>query len=304
MDYLEVVRRIVEEMRVEVPQGSVATYIPELARVDPNQFGIALRTVDGEHFAMGESEVRFSTQSVAKVFSLSLALSKAPEEVWDRIGVEPSGDPFNSLGLLEVEGGRPRNPLVNSGAIVVSDILLSVCDDPLEELLAFVRSVAGSDDIHVDQDVAASELATGHRNRAHAHFMRSFGNIEHDVEQVIEIYVQICSIAMTCSELARAFAFLADEGRSLPNTGFRLDPQNIRRLNALMLTCGFYDEAGEFAFSVGLPGKSGVGGGIAAVCPDRYSVATWSPRLTKGGNSYLGTRALAQLTTLTDSSIF
>lgn len=303
MNYEEIVHNVFEEMRQEAPQGGVATYIPELARVNPDQFGVALRGVDGSHYAEGDSEQRFSTQSIAKVFGLSLALSRAPEEVWKRVGVEPSGDPFNSLGLLEVEEGRPRNPLVNAGAIVVSDILLSVCSDPVAELLALVRAMTGAEDISVDAAVAESELGTGNRNRAHAYFMRSFGNIHNDVEQVIEIYVQICAIAMSCSELARAFAFLADEGRSLPR-GFELTPQSIRRINAIMLTCGFYDEAGEFAFSVGLPGKSGVGGGIAAVCPDRYSVATWSPRLTKGGNSYLGTRALARLTTLSDSSIF
>lgn len=303
MNYKNILEQIFEEMQAETSEGSVATYIPELAGVNPDQFGIALRSVDGAHVSIGDSELRFSAQSVAKVFALGLALSRAPEQVWKRVGVEPSGDPFNSLGLLEVEEGRPRNPLVNAGAIVVSDILLSVCDDPLAELLAFVRAMAGADDIGVDAAVAASELATGNRNRAHAYFMRSFGNIHHDVEEVIEIYVQICAISMSCSELARAFAFLADEGRSLP-PGFKLGQQSIRRMNALMLTCGFYDEAGEFAFSVGLPGKSGVGGGIAAVCPDQYSVATWSPRLTKGGNSYLGTRALARLTSLSDSSIF
>ncbi len=303
MNYQPIMQGIFEEMQKEAPLGTVATYIPELADINPDQFGIALLDVDGTHYAMGDSEKRFSAQSVAKVFALSLALRHAPDEVWKRVGVEPSGDPFNSLGLLEVEAGRPRNPLVNAGAIVVSDILLSVCDNPLDELLAFVRAMAGAQDIAIDEAVAASELQTAHRNRAHAHFMRSFGNIHNDVEEVIGVYVRICAIAMSCSELARAFAFLANQGRSLPPS-FRLDARAIRRINALMLTCGFYDEAGEFAFSVGLPGKSGVGGGIAAVCPDRYSVATWSPRLTKGGNSYLGTRALARLTTLSDSSIF
>jgi glutaminase len=302
-DYEQILRQIVDEMRDVPPAGVVAAYIPELAGVNPDLFGLALRTVEGQAFALGDSELRFSIQSISKVFALVLALAGDPEAVWKRIGVEPSGDPFNSLGLLEIEAGRPRNPLVNAGAIVLCDILLSVYDDPVGELLSLVRSMAGAEDIAVDAAVAASEFATGSRNRALAHLMSSFGNIRHDVEEVFQVYVRLCAIAMSCSELARAFGFLADGGRSLPD-GFALNGRAIRRMNAIMLTCGFYDEAGEFAFSVGLPGKSGVGGGIAAVSPGRYSVVTWSPRLTKGGNSYLGTLALSRLTTLSETSIF
>tara|TARA_R110002096_G_scaffold299503_6_gene494199 strand:+ start:101198 stop:102109 length:912 start_codon:yes stop_codon:yes gene_type:complete len=303
MNYQATLAALHEEMLLEPVVGEVAGYIPELALVNPDNFAIALHTIDGRHFAVGDSDVRFSTQSIAKVFGLSLALSRSPEEVWRRIGVEPSGDPFNSLSLLETEEGRPRNPLVNAGAIVVSDILLSLFDDPLAELLDLVRALAKSDDVDVDAAVAASELATADRNRALGHLMSSFGNVHHEIERVMDLYVQMCAIAMTTSELATAFGYLADGGKSLPER-YALLPRSIRRINSLMLTCGFYDEAGEFAFSVGLPGKSGVGGGIAAASPHRFSVATWSPRLTKGGNSYLGTRALARLTTLTDSSIF
>ena len=303
MDFQAILAALHEEIRLIPHEGEVASYIPELARANPDHFAIALHLVDGQHFAVGHSDVRFSTQSISKVFGLSLALSRNPDEVWKRVGVEPSGDPFNSLGLLEIEAGRPRNPLVNAGAIVVCDILLSLFDDPLADLLGLVRALSGSNEVHVDSSVAASELATAHRNRALGHLMCSFGNINHEVERVMELYVQMCAIAMTTSELATAFGYLADGGKSLPSN-VALHPRSIRRINAIMLTCGFYDEAGEFAFSVGLPGKSGVGGGIVAASPHRFSVATWSPRLTKGGNSYLGTRALARLTSLTDSSIF
>jgi glutaminase len=303
MDYQSILERVYEETRAIASVGEVATYIPELATVNPEYFAIALRTVAGQSFSVGDSEVPFSTQSIAKVFGLSLALSCNPEEVWRRVGVEPSGDPFNSLGLLEVESGRPRNPLVNAGAIVVCDILLSNFESPLASLLELVRGVAESDDVAVNAAVASSELATAHRNRALGHLMCSFGNILNPVEEVIELYVQMCGIELSCTQLASAFGFLADQGRSLPRQ-FRLEPRTVRRINSLMLTCGFYDEAGEFAFSVGLPGKSGVGGGIAAACPQRYSIATWSPKLTKGGHSYLGTKALAQIASLTDGSIF
>ena len=304
MDYERIINEIAAEAGKDEALGNVASYIPELAKVDPEHFGLSIRCTDGREFSAGDSHERFSTQSISKVFSLALALSKDPIEVWNRIGVEPSGDPFNSLALLETESGIPRNPLLNAGAIVVCDILLSLFDDALGTLLGFVRGIAGSDDIGFDKDVAASEAATGHRNRGLAHLMRSFGNIKNNVDDVLDLYVKQCAISMSCAELCRASSFLADHGRCLGVGEVILQPEQTRRINAVMLTCGFYDEAGDFAFSVGLPGKSGVGGGIIAVYPGHFSVATWSPRLTEGGNSYLGKKALERLTTRTSSSIF
>lgn len=304
VDLQGILDEIVEELRALPPNGAVAAYIPELARVDPTRLGIAVRCVDGTSFGAGDCDERFSIQSIAKVLSLALACSIDPSAVWSRVGVEPSGDPFNSLVQLEYESGIPRNPLINAGALVVSDVLLGLLPDPKADLLGFVQELAGIENLDYDRRVALSELETGGRNRSLAHLMQSFGNIAHEVEQVLELYVHECSIAMSCAEVARTFSFLADGGRC-EDVGRRiLSGQQVRRLNALMLTCGFYDEAGEFAFRVGLPGKSGVGGGIVAVCPGRFSVAAWSPRLGPKGNSVLATEALRRFAVRSDASVF
>lgn len=303
MDYQNVIDEITAEIARLPPAGHVADYIPELSKVRGDHFGIALTCVDGSLYEAGESEQRFSTQSIAKVFAFMLALTCAPEEVWRRIGVEPSGNPFNSLVQLEYEFGIPRNPFINAGALVIADILLTHLDDPADELLTMIRTMAGEPSIGVNERVAQSELESSHRNHALANFMKSFGNLHGDVQRVIELYVKICAVEMNCRELARAFLCLADD-EICQRAGVSLDTSQIRRINALMLTCGFYDESGAFASGVGLPGKSGVGGGIAAVRPREYAVAVWSPRLNRKSNSYYGTLALRRLTDLTDTSIF
>jgi glutaminase len=242
---------------------------------------------------------------MAKVLGLALALSCANDEVWARVGVEPSGDPFNSLVQLEYECGIPRNPLINPGGLVVADILLSHLPDARADILAFARALSGAPQVRFDPAVAQSELDTAFRNRALANLMKAFGNIRNPVERVLDLYIHLCSLEMTCRQAARAFVFLADRGRSLSAAATpELSIEQIRRINALMLTCGFYDEAGDFAFEVGLPGKSGVGGGIVAICPQRFCAVTWSPRLSDKGNSERGTRALQILTSRADASIF
>lgn len=301
MDYQQILNDVAAEIASFPPTGSVATYIPELANVNPDHFGMAVQCVGGETFGVGDCDERYSIQSMAKILSLSLALTVDEDEVWKRVGVEPSGSAFNSLIQLERESGIPRNPLINAGALVVSDILLRL-DDPKAELLAFVRGLAGLESIEFDERVANSELRTADRNRALTHFMRSFGNIEHDVESVLDFYVHTCALAMSCREVAQTYSYLARDGACEGPTA--LLPIQVRRINAVMLTCGFYDEAGEFAFRVGLPGKSGVGGGIVAVCPDRFTVAAWSPRLGDKGNSVLATEALRLFAQRTNSSVF
>lgn len=292
------------ELEDERRTGALPDYIPELARVDPDRFGIALRRIDGAEFTVADADERFSVQSIAKIFTLALAMSLEPESIWRRVGVEPSGSAFNSLVQLEHERGVPRNPLVNAGALVVCDILVERLGDPAAEFLEMIRSAGGTDDVRFDESVARSELQTAYLNRALLNLMRSFGNIRCDLDRVLDFYVHICSLSMSCRELARATAFLADHGRSLPQDERSLSRVQIRRINAIMLTCGFYDESGDFAFHVGLPGKSGVGGGIVAVCPGSFSVAAWSPRLGPKGNSCLGARALELLVQHTDASIF
>lgn len=303
MDLQSVLQTIAHEVGREPAGGQVADYIPELAKVDPNKFGMALQTIDGHCYGVGDCDEPLSIQSVSKVLALALAMTEQREELWQRIGVEPSGDPFNSLVQLEVEHGIPRNPFINAGAIVVADILVSSFEHPKQAFLDFARSLA-DDDLEYDLKVAHSEAAFGSRNRAVAHFMRSFGNIRNDVDAVLDLYIAMCSLAMTCRQLARMYAFLASSSDAVEVCGKTLTRSQIKRINALMLTCGFYDESGEFAFRVGLPGKSGVGGGIIAVHPGKYAVAVWSPPLNAKGNSRLGTLALELLTSTTGLSIF
>lgn len=304
MDYAALLDEIADEVRELPPRGDVARYIPELARVEPDQFGLALHCIDGREFGAADCETRFSAQSMVKVLTLALACSRAPEAVWQRVGVEPSGDPFNSLVQLETEDGRPRNPLINAGALVVCDMLLTLLEDASAELLAFVRELANEPSLDFDRAVARSEYETGARNRAVTHFMKSFGHIDNDVEAVLDFYVHACSLSMSCVEAARIYGFLAAHGYC-HHAGRRvLSVTQVRRLNALMLTCGFYDEAGDFAFHVGLPGKSGVGGGIVAVCPGRFSIAAWSPRLGDKGNSIGATEALRRFAQRSNASVF
>ena len=304
MDYQALFARIALEVEAYGDHGSVASYIPELSRVDPNKFGMHLTTVTGEHYGYGDAEERFSIQSISKVLSLALAFRLEGDGLWERVDVEPSGSPFNSLVQLEYEHGIPRNPFINAGAIVVCDILLSRLSDPKADLLQFIREVSGHPTLQYSEHIAQSEMETGHRNAALTYLMKDFGNIHNPVEAVLDLYFHLCSIEMTCAELSRAFLFLAMGGKN-PDTGAAILSNSMaKRINACMQLCGFYDEAGEFAFCVGLPGKSGVGGGIVAVHPEQYSIAVWSPRLNPKGNSYQGMKALELFTTYTGSSIF
>ncbi len=305
-DYEGLLSSIVERMSREAERGRVAGYIPELAKVDPNRFGMAITLADGRVVAAGDADMPFSIQSISKVFTLSLALGRLGEALWKRVGREPSGDPFNSIVQLEADHGIPRNPLINAGAIVVADVLLAgrPVKDATSEILRFVREAAGDEDIHVDADVAASEQRTGFRNAALANFMRASGNVEHPPDRTLELYFRQCAIAMTCRQLARAGRMFAFGGRSDPEGPEIIPSLRARRINALMLTCGHYDGSGDFAFEVGLPGKSGVGGGILAIAPGIASIAAWSPGLNAIGNSRLGTLAMKEFATRTGWSIF
>ena len=301
-----IVERIAAEMASAPARGRVADYIPGLARVDPGQFGIAIVTADGRSYAAGDSDTLFSIQSISKVFALTLALGKAGDALWRRVGREPSGTPFNSIVQLEREDGIPRNPFINAGAIVVADIVLAGHQprEAIGELLHFIRFLAGDDTVAIDETVARSEQATGFRNAALANYMKAFGNLTHPVELALGVYFHQCAIAMTCRQLADAGRFLMLDGVH-PDTGRHVvSSARSRRINAVMLTCGHYDASGDFAYRVGFPGKSGVGGGILAIVPGRASIAVWSPGLNARGNSELGTRALERLAEETGWSIF
>jgi len=303
MDFKTIIYDIYNQSKTQPKLGNIATYIPELANIGPDKFGISLTTLQGENFGIGDSEERFSIQSVSKALSLTLAILLLGEKIWERVGVEPSGSAFNSLVQLEYEKGIPRNPFINAGAMVIADVLVTHLKNPKEDFLQFIRETSGIKDLNFDENVALSEKKSGFRNAALANFLKSFKNLDNDVEEVLDFYFHQCSIAMSCHELTKTFFFFANEGYS--QTGKQiLNKSQVKRMNALMQTCGFYDESGEFTYRVGLPGKSGVGGGIVALLPKQFIVSTWSPRLNSNGNSELGMFALEQLTTKTGMSIF
>ena len=304
MYYGKVLESVFEEVRQLPDAGQVTPYIPPLSIVPPGKFGVHLCTIDGNEFGVGDHLEKFSIQSIAKVLSLTLAFQQHGESLWNRVGVEPSGNPFNSLWQLEYEKGIPRNPLINSGAIVVCDILCTLYDDPWKEFIAFVSKIAGSKHITSNDEVAVTEQRLGFRNAALINMMKASGNIVNDIDQVMELYYRQCAIEMSCAELARTFLLFVNHGKLLATGEEIMTTSMAKRINAIMQTCGFYDEAGEYTFKVGLPGKSGIGGGIVAIHPGKYSIAVWSPRLNKKGNSVKGMEFLERFTTATGMSIF
>ncbi len=304
MNFEEVIIKTYQKVKHADDKGETASYIPELAHVDSANFGVHISTLEQVHFGIGNCDDKFSIQSIAKVLSLCFAYRILGENLWGRVGVEPSGTAFNSLVQLEADHGIPRNPFLNAGAIVISDILLSHLENPKEEFLDFVRSISNNKALEYSHKIADSEKAVGYRNVALCNFMKSFENIKNEPSDVLDFYFNLCSLEMSCKELSELFLFLANNGRGIPNNQSILSESQSKRLNALMQTCGFYDESGEFAFKVGLPGKSGVGGGIIAIHPDQYAIAVWSPKLNEKGNSYKGMKFLEEFTTETKLSIF
>ena len=309
MGLAEGVRTAAEVARTADNTGEVAHYIAPLAAVDPSRFALVASELDGTEHHEGDVDEPFAIQSISKVFSLVLALRFADQhggvedQLWCRVGREPSGDPFNSLVQLERERGIPRNPMINAGAIVVDDVLLGHLDDPAAATCTLLSELCG-EQIGLDHEVLEAERGTAHRNRSLAHLMADFGNLNHDLEAVLDSYIGTCAISMTSRQLARATRFLANDGMD-PATGRRILAAPLaRRVNALMLTCGTYDAAGEFAFSVGLPCKSGVAGAILAVVPDRLAACTWSPPLDAAGNSVAGRIALHELAERCELSVF
>ena len=307
MDYQAILEEIYEEVKPELMRGRVADYIPALAEVEKGQFAMTVTLEDGSVFSVGDATKQFSIQSISKVFTFTLALEIYSTQLYKRLGVEPSGNPFNSLVQLEYENGIPRNPFINAGAIAITDALVTHYKDQyktLEVIMNFVRNLSGNPSLSFDQEVANSEMAHGDRNLALARLMKSFGNFENDVIETVMTYFKHCSITMSTEELSRAFLYLAFGGKDPVSGREFISTRKAKRINAVMLTCGHYDASGEFAFHVGLPAKSGVGGGIAAVVPGKMSIAVWSPALNKYGNSHAGTLALEKFTTKTGVSIF
>ncbi|EFZ3107679.1 glutaminase B [Shigella flexneri] len=296
-----ILENILRQVRPLIGQGKVADYIPALATVDGSRLGIAICTVDGQLFQAGDAQERFSIQSISKVLSLVVAMRHySEEEIWQRVGKDPSGSPFNSLVQLEMEQGIPRN----TGALVVCDMLQGRLSAPRQRMLEVVRGLSGVSDISYDTVVARSEFEHSARNAAIAWLMKSFGNFHHDVTTVLQNYFHYCALKMSCVELARTFVFLANQGKAIHIDEPVVTPMQARQINALMATSGMYQNAGEFAWRVGLPAKSGVGGGIVAIVPHEMAIAVWSPELDDAGNSLAGIAVLEQLTKQLGRSVY
>lgn len=296
---------VLAQIRPLLGQGKVADYIPALASVSGNKLGIAISTVQGEHCYAGDARERFSIQSISKVLSLVVAMNHyAEEEIWQRVGKDPSGQPFNSLLQLEIEQGKPRNPFINAGALVVCDMLQSRLSAPRQRMLEIVRKLSGVQDIAYDSAVARSEFDHSARNAAIAWLMKSFGNFHNDVSTVLQNYFHYCALKMSCVELAQTFLFLAQGGHAAHISSPIVTPMQARQVNALMATSGMYQNAGEFAWRVGLPAKSGVGGGIVAIVPHEMAIAVWSPELDEAGNSLAGVAVLEALTQQLGRSVY
>jgi glutaminase len=306
MSFQDVLDEVAADVSAYRGQGKVAAYIPGLAGADPRKLGIAAVLRDGSVHGSGDADEPFSIQSLSYVFTLSLALHHLKSALWNHVGREPAGSPVNSIIQLEMERGRPRNPLTAAGALVVSDQLMGrrSADETCAELLAFLRERAGDEGVAIDETLAMSESKAGSLNRSLAHFIAAFGNLSNPVEEVLSFYFRQCSIAMTCRQLAQAALYLAFDGED-PRSGDAITtPSRSRRINALMLTCGHYDNSGDFAFRVGLPGKSAVSGAILAVAPGHGAVCVWSPGLNAAGTSLAGAMALERLMERTGWSIF
>ncbi|SFN62420.1 L-glutaminase [Algoriphagus ornithinivorans] len=304
MDYQELIEEVYQEVQEENLRGKVANYIPELATVDPHQFGIALVDLKGNVYGVGDYQNPFSIQSISKVHTLTMVFPKFDTQLWSRVNVEPSGNPFNSIAQLEYEKGIPRNPFINAGALVITDALCSKFEKPVSQISDFINELAGENCVEINQAVMKSEKNHAARNTALAYFLKSYKNFDNSIDEVLDVYFSHCAIAMNCVDLAKSFSFLANDGYSIFANKEILTESHARRVNAIMLTCGFYDEAGEFAYRVGLPGKSGVGGGVAAVMPHKFSIAVWSPELNEKGNSVKAIRALELLTNKLSFSLF
>lgn len=304
VDYEKIIKNIYIDILSKENLGKVPDYIPEIACIDENKFGVNFTNLKHESFGIGDFQEKFSIQSISKVFALSFVYEKVGEKLWERVDVEPSGNAFNSLTQLESDNGIPRNPFINAGALVICDVLLEISENPKEELLQFIRNLAEDDAIFFNEKVALSELQNSYRNTAMCNYMKSFGNISNKPDSVIDLYCYLCSIEMTCAQLSKSFLFLTNGGKNPSNSDQVLSLSKAKRINAILLTCGFYDESGEFSFLVGLPGKSGVGGGIMALYPQNYCITVWSPKLNPKGNSYRGMKFLEEFTTQTGESIF
>lgn len=305
MDYQAILEEIKNEIQPFLNEGKLANYIPALANVDDKEFAMSIQLFDGTFYHIGNHNLKFSIQSISKVFTFTLALNHYGKDLYKRVGHEPSGNPFNSLVQLEYENGIPRNPFINAGAIVTADSLVSIYKkNTFDTILNFIKKTSNDKTLTFDEEIFNSELAHGFRNFALINMIKSFNNINNNIDDVIDTYFKQCSIMMNTTQLAKSMLFLANHGINPLTNEEILTVSKAKRINSLMLTCGHYDASGDFAYKVGLPGKSGVGGGIVAVVPQKMAICVYSPKLNLQGNSLVGTKALELFTTKTGLSIF
>ena len=287
--------------------GKSAGYIPELKKVPPTELGLYMETLQGDTYGVGDYNKKFTIQSISKVLVLTLALmDHGPEKVFEKVGVEATGDPFNSIVKLELKSlQKPLNPMINAGAIATTSFIKGKDgQEQIERILAFAQEVSGNPTIGINEAVYKSESLTGDRNRSLAYFMKSCGVLSEDVEALVDVYFKHCSIEMSCKDLARIGALYSNRGVCL-RTGKQIIPKTITQMvTAIMTTCGLYDASGEFAVQVGIPAKSGVGGGILATVPNQLGIGVYGPGLDEKGNSVGGTKMLAYLSKHLGLSIF
>ncbi|SDN28349.1 L-glutaminase [Paenibacillus sp. yr247] len=297
----------VKESKVHTSDGQVASYIPELANAPADVIGICIMDAGGNTVVAGDSDFRFTLQSISKVFTLILALMDNGEEVvFSKVGMEPTGDDFNSMLKLElVEPGIPFNPLINAGAIAISSLIAgSHPAEQIERILQFFRKIAHNPSLEINQNVFKSESDTAHRNRSLAYFLKDNGVLDSEVDDVLQVYFSHCSVEVNCTDLARMALVLAHNGVD-PIRNLRLIPRRFVQIaKTFMFTCGMYNASGEFAMNVGLPAKSGVSGSILTMVPGQYGIGLVSPALNRKGNSTAGVHLLGKLSQEFDWSLF
>lgn len=295
--------QILEQCRPYTREGKVADYIPELGLADPEAIGLTVIEKGEELISLGACDTKFTLQSISKVISLLIALEDhGADYVFKKVGMEPSGDPFNSIIKLEtLEHNKPLNPMINAGAIMIASLIKGgSISERLNRVLHFLREITNNPDINIDQAVYESEKESGHRNRSLAYFMKSTGLLEMDVEESLDLYFQLCSIQVSCADLAKIGVYFALEGKGIYNNisvppSYHISDQHFKMVMMIMMTSGMYNSSGEFAVKVGIPAKSGVSGGILAVVPGQMGIGVIGPAIDEIGNSVAGFKILEQI---------
>jgi glutaminase len=303
----KLLENIIDNNRKYTKGGKVASYIPELGKANADTLGVYISSISGEEFFAGDYEYKFTIQSISKVISLMLALKDSGTElVFSKVGVNPTSDAFNSIIPLEYKSpDKPLNPMINAGAIATVSLIKGKDEkETFDRVLEFTRKITNNDQIDINENVFFSERETGHKNRALAYFMKDIGVFNQKVEDILEVYFKQCAMEVTCKDIARIGAMLANDG-IMPWNGERVISKEIARtVKTIMVTCGLYDGSGEFAVDIGIPGKSGVGGGIMGAVPGRMGIGVVGPALDSKGNSLAGIKVLEELSKDLDLSIF